>query len=235
MATDASVESPARNFVLEGVPFALYRELRGLWTCRHVRMTYLDGSLHLMSPEFLHERGAEHLALVVRAVALASRLKICGVGRTTLWRDGLAHQKGSGKEADAAFYIGESVSALKGKDSIDLAVEPPPDLAIEVDNKADSEQSLPLYARLAIPEIWRFDVREHRLWFGRLRGDQYEPTERSLCIPALTPDLVLQALGAFDSNDPDETAWSAWLQDWALALLIPPAASESSPSGFAPR
>jgi Uma2 family endonuclease len=224
MATDASLESPARKFVLEGVPFAMYRELRALRTCRHVRMTYLDGSLVLMSPEFLHELGAEHLALIVRAVALAGRLKLCGVGRTTLWRDGHSREKGSGKEADAAFYIGESVSALRGKDTIDLAVEPPPDLAIEVDNKADSEQALPLYARLAIPEVWRFDVREHRLWFGHLRGDHYEAAERSLCIPALTPELIIEALAAFDSNDPDETAWSVWLQDWARALVTPPSA-----------
>jgi hypothetical protein len=117
MATDVSLELPARSFVLEGVPFAVYRELRVIRKCRHVRMTYLDGSLVLTSPEFLHELGAEHLALIVRAVALAGRLKLCGVGRTTLWRDGHSHEKGSGKEADAAFYIGERVSAPRGKDS----------------------------------------------------------------------------------------------------------------------
>lgn len=41
--------------VLRGVPYGLYVVLRDLERNDKIRMTYHDGVLELMSPEFLHE------------------------------------------------------------------------------------------------------------------------------------------------------------------------------------
>jgi len=204
------------------VPWDVYRALRDDESNNGLRMTYLDGTLILMSPEFRHESPAEQLGLVVRAVAGASRIKLRGLRSTTLWQKGRGRTKGSGKEPDTAFHIGRSVDLSRGMTDLSLDRYPPPDLAIESVNKSDSPLILPLYARLGVPELWFYHVRPRELWFGRLTGDAYETVDRSVCLPSLTPELALEALDGFDLDDPDEVAWNAWLQEWARGLSTPP-------------
>ena len=107
--------------------------------------------------------------------------------------------------------------------SLDLAIDPPPDLAIEVDNTRDSEAALPIYARLGVPEVWRYDVRKHVLWFGRLKKRTYVEVARSVALPRLTPALVLQGLDVYDEGEMDENAWFEWLKGWARNLPQAPA------------
>jgi Uma2 family endonuclease len=82
---------------------------------------------------------------------------------------------------------------------------------------ASSEAALPTYARIGVPEVWRFDVTEGTLWVGRLIGDHYEEINRSLSLPRLTPTLVLEALETrirgFDDTD--------WLDGWVRTLPLP--------------
>ncbi len=104
---------------------------------------------------------------------------------------------------------------------LDLANDPPPDVAIEVDNTRNSKRALLIYARLGVPEVWRYDARGHSLWFGRLAGDHCESADRSLALPRLTPALVLQALDVFDEGEMDENAWFEWLKGWARDLPEP--------------
>ena len=59
----------------------------------------------------------------------------------------------AGAEPDACFYIANWQAAI-GKERIDLSVDPPPDLAIEVD--ITSLTDLEIYQILAIPEVWGY-------------------------------------------------------------------------------
>jgi Uma2 family endonuclease len=105
---------------------------------------------------------------------------------------------------------------------IDLRVDPPPDLAIESDNTADSDWKLPVYARLRVPEVWRYDVNEKTLWFGRLgpKG-KYEPIDQSVVLPMLSRTWVLDVItrceGLADSR------YDARLDGWIRTELNPPA------------
>ncbi len=105
---------------------------------------------------------------------------------------------------------------MRNKDVIVLEVNPPPDLAIEIENKADSSKALTVYARIGVPEVWRYKSRKKTLWFGRLVGDRYEAIEQSLNLPKLTLALVLQALDRI--NEFGETASKPWLREWARNL-----------------
>lgn len=89
-----------------------------------------------------------------------------------------------------------------------------------MDNIGNSEAALPTYARIGVPEIWRFDVDEQTLWFGRLDGDHYEAVGRSVSLPRLTPTLVLQALES-RRQVLDDTDWLEWLDRWARELPDP--------------
>jgi len=57
----------------------------------------------------------------------------------------------AGVEPDACFYI-QNRRAILGKEKIDLAVDPPPDLALEVDLTSLTRPED--YAGIAVPELW---------------------------------------------------------------------------------
>ena len=55
---------------------------------------------------------------------------------------------------------------MRGKKELDLAVDPPPDLAIEVDISRSSLNKLSIYADIGVPEVWLYDgqsLRSHQL------------------------------------------------------------------------
>jgi Uma2 family endonuclease len=215
----------APGIVLRGVPWDLYVRLRDLEENYYTRMTYLDGTLILMSPASPHESGIQLLSHIIWDVAEALEINIESIGMTTLRRKGPGPKKGSGKEPDNAFYVGANEALVRNKlakDDIDLEVDPPPDLALEVDNTSNSKPGLRVYARIGVPEVWRYKRRKRTLWFGRLSGGVYETIDRSLCLPMLTPALVLEALDARAVDGVSTRTWKIWLRDWARALPQPP-------------
>jgi len=213
MAT-ATLDAPAS--VLHDVPWDLYMALRYLPRNHHLRMTYHDGTLILVSPEYLHDRNGRSLGQIVDELADAFDIEIAGTGSTTFRRKGHGDEKGDAKEPDEGFYIGANELLIRGKDTIDLDFDPPPDLAIEVDNKSDSSLTLPTYAGLLVPELWRYDAREKTLWFGHLVDGSYETIHRSFNLPMVTTDLVLFALSKAEGVG--GTTWKRWLRQWARAL-----------------
>jgi Uma2 family endonuclease len=212
----------ARSMIPEGetlhnVEWATYCKFRDDPANDHLRMTYLDGDLTIVSPHLVHDYDSRGIMVVVLAVARASRIQCMVVGTTTLRKEGRGPLQGAGKEPDEGFFLGGDVARIRGKTMLDLAIDPPPTLALEVDNTVNSEAALPTYARIGVSEVWRFDVTEGTLWFGRLVGDHYEEVDRSLSLPRLTPTLVLQALEA-RTQGPDDTAWLDWLDQWVRTL-----------------
>jgi Uma2 family endonuclease len=206
---------------LQHVDWEIYRRLRDEPTNDRLRMTYLDGTLILMSPQILHDSDSRRLLYVVTAVVRAWRIRFLAVGTTTLRLEGRVDLQGAAKEPDEGFYLGEDEARIRGKTTLDLSVDPPPTLAIEIDNLADSEAALPAYARLGVSEVWLYKARDRSLWFGRLAGEAYEEIRRSAVLPRLTPLLVLEALEAAHTGDLDELDWLDWLDAWARARALP--------------
>jgi len=186
----------------------------------HVRMTYLDGEL-TMSPLSRHDSKSRLLFLLVTTVG---EIDFLIIGTTTLRRQGRARRRGAGKEADEGFYLGADEARVRDNDDLDMAVDPPPSLAIEVDNTVDSKDALPAYARIGVPEVWIYKVKPGTLRFLRLAGAAYEDVDRSLGLPRLTPSLVLEALAARASGGMGDRLWIRWLDGWARGLPEPPEA-----------
>jgi Uma2 family endonuclease len=219
MATDVEVEQDeGEAVVLEGISWKLYCALRESEGNDHIRMTYLDGTLILMSPEYVHDRGATDLGILVIEFAQAQGLEVEPTRTTTLRRKGRTKRKGSGKEPDEGFYIGDNAEKMREKDTIDLTVDPPPDLAIEIGNTGDSRVALSTYVRLLVPEVWRYSPRRRELWFGVLAGGEYEPIGRSVAFPMLTRGIVVAALDARITGKMGFIAWKIWLAEWARSL-----------------
>jgi Uma2 family endonuclease len=215
----ATLSKGAAQSVLHGVPYDWYVGLRDDPGNRHLRMTYDDGVLEIMSPEFRHETSADRVGMIVRAVASSFGVACTGARCTTIRRGTAGTRRGKGKEPDNSFYTAHA-PAVRGKPTIDLDVDPPPDLWVGVDNRGSSRSHLPLYAALGVPEVWRLRVRRRALWFGRLVGDDYVEIGQSLSFPMVTPALVLALLDRA-SESPDETAWDDWMRDWLKHTFKP--------------
>ena len=219
MTTETRRPKVIPSNVLRGVDWETYLRLRKHPGNGHLRMSYLDGTLILVSPQYIHDRYGWRFGIFLAAVCEGLGIPSQGTVSTTLRRKGPGPRRGSAKEPDFGFYFRENELRMRSKDVIDLEVDPPPDLAIEVDNKADSSKTLPLYARIGVPEVWRYKARSRKLWFGHLVDGDSVSAERSLNLPRLTPALVLFALEQI--NEMGETAGMPWVREWARGLPDP--------------
>lgn len=151
------------------------------------RFAYDRGILEIMSPGIYHERTNRTLAQIVELVVLGAGVDVQNIGSTTFDREDLDR----GFEPDSCFYV-QNEEAVRGKDKIDLATDPPPDLVIEVDITSPPLNKLPIYAALKVPEAWRYGG--GRVKFLRLEEREYVEAERSLAFPSLTADDVSRFL-----------------------------------------
>lgn len=181
-----------RRVTLRGVSWELYQSMLAELAQSHVRLTYDRGRLEIMSPTSIHEQVKTVTARVIEAYADLTDMEIEGFGSTTYDREDL--QKGL--EPDECYYV-QNAAAVIGRTSFDWEVDPPPDLAIEVDISRPDVARQPIYAALGVPEIWRYDGRAFTFLLrqgGSGGADaQYVASDRS----AAFPDLPLAELNRF--------------------------------------
>ena len=151
------------------------------------RLTYDRGMLEIMCPLPEHEEWNRTIALLVEVLAEEMRIDVRNFGSTTFRRADLAR----GFEPDSCFYI-QHEADISGKSTIDLTVDPPPDLVIEVDITSGSLDKLPIYAQVGVPEIWRYNGQ--RLRISILTAGGYVESEASLALPLLTGPRLSEAL-----------------------------------------
>ncbi len=200
--------------ILRGVAWTTYIRLRDHPGNDRLWMSYLDGTLLLRSSTaFLRASSARRLAMIVDEMTEALGISIRGTSTMTLRR------QGAGKEPDSGFYFGDNARRMHNRPELDLEIDPPPDLTVEVVDKSESPRTLAIYSRLEIPEVWRYDPRKKTLWFSRLLGKAYEPIERSHNLPRLTPSLALLALDKI--AELGETDSKRWIREWAAGLPEP--------------
>jgi Uma2 family endonuclease len=78
----SSADPAERRFVLHDVPWWTYVALRDALDHPGVRMTYLKGTLELMSPWALHEESKKIIARLIDAWAEEKNVDLRGFGRT---------------------------------------------------------------------------------------------------------------------------------------------------------
>src|ERR1700686_2019918 len=125
-----TVASPQaeRRVVIDGVSWQLYQQMLAEIGEGHTRLTYDQGRREIMSPTPRHELIKTILGRLVEAHADEMDIQIEGFGSPTFDREDL--QKGL--EPDECYYV-QNASAVKGRQEFDFSVDPPPDLAIEID------------------------------------------------------------------------------------------------------
>jgi Uma2 family endonuclease len=159
-----------------------------------------------MSPTAEHERYNRAIARLVEVLTEEFEVEMLGLGSTTFRRK----EVNRGFEPDSCFYI-QNERLVRGKKRLDLSVDPPPDLIIEIDITSPSLDRFPIFAQFGVPEVWRFDG--ERLEIFKLSGEAYERSERSEALPFVDAD----ALAAFvkESFTLGSLEWVRKVREWA--------------------
>jgi Uma2 family endonuclease len=213
MATVAAPSSVDQRFLLTDVSWDFYEHLLDELGDRRVRVTFDRGALELMAPTYRHENYARTLGKLVGVLCEELNLPVKDGGSTTFRREDLER----GLEPDDCFYI-HNVRKILGKDEIDLTIDPPPDLAIEIDVTRSSLDRMGIYAALRVPEVWRFDGQTLQVWCLRPDGE-YEERERSPTFPALALRRVVEFLG--QAIELDDVALIRKFRAWVRKQVVP--------------
>ena len=208
----ASIASPPRlvadeRVVLPCVSWETYERLLADDEERRVpRMTYDQGVLELVTPSMPHDENAGTIARIVDIVAANLGIPIRSVGSTTFRRKDLAR----GFEPDASFYI-QNEERIRGQREVDLTVDPPPDLILEMEMSRAARDKLPLFASISIPEVWRCDGQ--RLTILILDQDRYRESASSVALPVLMSEVLARFLT--ESRTMLSPDWFQAVSDWA--------------------
>jgi Uma2 family endonuclease len=203
-----TIKSPAEHrVILHNTSWETYERLmkeRG--ESRVPRFAYDRGELEIMSPSTEHESIAYYIGLLVAVFAEEAGVDLYGAGSTTFDREDLER----GFEPDACFYV-RNAERVRGKPRIDLSLDPPPDLVIEVDITSPSLDKFSIYAQTGIHEIWRYDG--ERLAIFELRGKEYVEVAESSTLPPLTSEAFSRFIE--ESSSLDIVTWMRRVREWS--------------------
>ncbi len=178
------VGSAETNVVLHYVSWRTYESLLEDFADRgSPRLTYDRGTLEIMSPTKRHEKLNRILALLVDTACEELGMDVESLGSTTFRRKELDR----GFEPDSCFYFAKA-DLVRSKERVDLSVDPPPELVIEIDITTSSVLKDEIYANLGVPEVWRYDG--NALHIRVLEGKGYVESKESAVIPILTTDAL---------------------------------------------
>jgi Uma2 family endonuclease len=218
VAPQAPPEAPPRphfvieagqRLVLDNVDWPAYEAIgEALLNRANIRLTYDRGSLEIMTLSPEHERLKVLLGCCVLVLADETGVRLGGFGSTT-YKSELIKR---GLEPDQCYYH-KNLARMRGVKRLDLTRDPPPDVAIEIDVTNSSVNRMDLYAKLGVPELWRFEDEKLRVY--QLAADRYEPIDHSPTFPNVpVGDLVpFLAIGLNEDDTTMIRAVRAWVRD----------------------
>jgi Uma2 family endonuclease len=210
----STVASPTKHLpaVLYDIDWETYtRLLRVFEKRRGFRLTYDRGTLEIKSPLWQHEEQGRLLGRFVDVLIEELNLPYRLGGSTTLRR----RRKRRGLEPDNCYWIA-STPLLQGKRHLDLRVDPPPDLAVEVDVTSSSIDRMSIYAALGVPEIWRFST--SGITFHLLEAGTYQIRPNSLSFPQLASVDLPPFLALW--GQADDAAIVKQFREWVKQQLL---------------
>ena len=201
-----ALHSAEQRVVLHNISWNLYETLLFAHRdCSAPRFTYDRGELEIMSPSAEHEQLTRTVALLVNIVAEEIGINVKDFGSTTFRiKDGKR-----GFEPDACFYI-ENLAQVRNKKELDLRIDPPPDIVIEIDITSSSINKLSIMAEVRVPEVWHYGKKGCRI-LG-LEKQTYRERKSSASFPQLTPQGIAHLIE--ESNRLEPLAWSRYVRQW---------------------
>ncbi len=185
----------------------LLHELEG----RHLRFNFDRGQLEIMTVSAEHERIKKLLARLFEVLTEELNMPILSLGNTTFRRE----ESARGLEPDECWYIGHEAQ-MRERETVDLLIDPLPDLVIEIEISRSVLDRIDIYAALGVPEIWRCDGR--RLTVEVLsEAGRYVASDSSPTFPQIPLGGIIEHLN--QRGQTDETSiirsFRAWVTEVA--------------------
>lgn len=198
---------PGQRVLLEDMDWQEFEAiLDELGEHRNTRLAYSKGTLEIMAPLPEHEVSKEMISDMVKILLEELGLDRECFGSTTFKRADMKH----GIEPDNCFYI-QNHARMRGKSRIDLTIDPPPDLAIEID--VTSKTQLDAYQALGVLELWCYD---RRLKIYVLQNAEYIESSSSPTFPGLT---IIEVISEYversktQGSSPTLRAFRQWVRE----------------------
>jgi Uma2 family endonuclease len=195
-----------QRVLLQGISWEAYLQiLNALPQSRAARLTYDDGILEITVPLEIHEFSGRLIERFIFTLVELMGLRIKTMGSTTMNYPSLK----KGAEPDNAYYI-QNQPLVKGR-KVDFSQDPPPDFVVEVDITHTDIAKNKFYAKLGVPEFWRFDGNVWRIY--QLLSEEYTEVEVSPTFSRVPKESLYAFLDAA-KEDEVEAVYSlrAWWQ-----------------------
>ena len=224
MDTTAKIRKPRLVFspfpggqcvVMDGLDWGQYSAiLRAKGDRTYPKIVYLDGSLSLISPAFLHDHFKYRSGRIVDEVVSGLGIRYVPAASTTFRR----RKKKGGFEPDQSYYFANA-PRLRNRVAIDLRIDPPPDLVIEIAYTHAVEATIAICRRFRVPEMWICDETSLRVLVLQ-PGGRYSESATSASLPFLAAEEINTWLRN-PAEDDDETKWGLELRRWVAEVLGP--------------
>ena len=161
------------KFITSGITWQAYESLlTSLGNSSSYRVAYLSETLEIMSPSRSHELDKKAIARLLEAYLEENRIRFWGLGSTTF----KSKDKQAGKEPDECYCIGTDKDV--------------PDLAIEVIYTSGGVDTLEIYRRLGVGEVWFWQNQKFTVYC--LQNNSYQKQFQSKLLPNLDLGLLAQ-------------------------------------------
>ncbi|HEX5104221.1 MAG TPA: Uma2 family endonuclease [Pirellulaceae bacterium] len=205
---------PSSNILLDNISWETYETLlRDLEGERRFRITYDRGSLEIMTLSHEHEFSDELLNRYVHMLTFELDIPIHSGGSTTLRR----RKRAKGLEPDKCYWI-QNELLMRGKKMFDIEVDPPPDLAIEMEVTRSALNRMGIYAAIRVPEVWCYDGESLRVHVLGENG-KYKESAKSLAFPFLPMKELERFLSKAGAQD--ETTLLRSFCKWVRETIAP--------------
>lgn len=196
---------------LERISWEEYEQLLEEMSARPgLRVSYDKGRVEIMSPTTEHE---EYKDFILRLVSnLAEEMNVILETRGAATYRQKKFQKGA--EPDCSFYV-QNASAVIGNRRIDLNIDPPPDVVVEIDITNESLSKFPIYSAFGVPEIWRYDGKRVEIY--HLVNQSYIEKAESLAFPSLTANALTDRIE--QSKTEGQSAALSTFRQWIRANI----------------
>lgn len=208
----AATEEPPQGIVLNNISWRTYKAILREIGERHIRLTYDNGDLEIMTPTFAHENVCESIGRLIFFLALETNVRLCSGGSTTLKNS----RRKKGLEPDRCFWI-KHERQMRGKKKWKARTDPPPDLAVEVDITHSSLNRRAIFGALGVPELWHYDGKKFRVL---VLDPSASYRERSTSVAF--PELSLPAFAVFVGKlgSADEVSLIQEFVNWVRAEVV---------------
>jgi Uma2 family endonuclease len=162
---------PTQRVLLHGLSWQDYIQLGNILCDRPaLRLTFDRGTLEIMVTSKEHEFYKTRLGRLIEILAEEFNLAIDPGGNMTFQSEELE----KGLEGDNCWWI-EHEEQVRGKLTWDPAVDPPPDLLLEIEVWRLARMAL--YAALKVPQVWCCDGKSLRVYLLQPDGTYLQANE----------------------------------------------------------